>query len=180
MGKQKFKRQVLSQAHTWPDDRGVIQGIWDYDNAAAAQDFVSGDWVALSNSGLGPQTFTEMAFPYAPNVYNAETGQFDFSDLQIGDTLDLRVSATVNTANNNQAVKLSLFLGMGVFEYELPVMLEQGFKQQGTHTIGASIPLCIGNALPRDNPAELRAWSDSTGTIQVDGWFVRAFSVRRR
>lgn len=179
MGVQKSKRPLLSQGHVWPNDRGVIQGLWDYDNTLSSQSAVQDTWLKLNNNGLGDQSTNEFAYPYASHIFNTTTNQFDFSNLEIGDTVDIRFTTSVVTPNNNQSFKVSLFAGIGEFEYELPIISEIGFKQQGTHLLGGMLSLYIGNNLTKNNPAEIRLRTDAAATITVDGWFVRAFALKR-
>lgn len=179
MGVEKFKRKVLTHQHNWPDNRGVVQGVWDYDNTLTAQSILADTWTKLNNNGLGPQTNKEFAHPYASEVFNTTTNQFDFTSLEIGDTLDFRLSLQVTTTVNNQIFRLSGFAGIGVSEYEVSIIPEQQFKNHGTYLVTGLSTFYLGNTLTRDNPGELRFYTDDAATVTVDGWYIRSFALKR-
>jgi hypothetical protein len=152
-------------------------GYFDYNDLATASTplvLVSGVAKKLTNDTLGP--FTKLGeAPYGVStVWNSTTNQFDFSDLSIGDTFDMRVDCLLTTVGTNKTYKILLKLGIGSpseskllvgsGEFKVAVTDEPVVKELGFH---------IGNSDWRDYPAELYVLVDAAGSVKVNGWYVR-------
>ena len=179
MGYDKHKRPVLSQRHVWPLHRGNTQGFWDYSNSSPTQNIEASVWTKLENNGLGAQTLKDFALPYHPEIFNTQTNQLDFNNLEIGDTVDLRVIFNITTNVNNQIFRVSQFSGIGEFEYEIPIIAEQQFKNHGTYSVSAFSEFYIGNELTKNNPSEIRFYSDSPAIVEVVGWYIKVSALKR-
>ena len=98
--------------------------FFDYNDAATASSplaVVGGaPFLALPNDGLGANTNKAFAPSTVTEVWDAATGQFDWAELELGDTIDLRVDVEVTTSTPNQLVDIELFLGVGAAEYSIP------------------------------------------------------------
>ena len=103
------------------------------------------------------------------------TDQFDFTDLVLGDSVDVRVDVTVTTTSINEVVEIAWNLAVGGFSYPIPIVQRQ-FKSAGTYKIVAMSSVYMGDTNTLDNPAELTIETDNTGSSAVcHGWYVRVF-----
>jgi len=150
-------------------------GFFQYgDLATATVPFaVPGDSVyrALPNDGEGNSTLDQ-----APTgmtlLWNVDTDQFDFSELAIGDMVDIAVNLEITSSSNNQQVALKMVLGIGGTETELPFDYIN-HKSAETFLILRYKGFFIKDANIRDNPAELRIASDGTADVKILGWYCK-------
>lgn len=155
-------------------------GFWDYNDTATQTTpialSVAGTEYQLTNNGLGVNSTTVFKLPGVDNVFNTSTNYFDFTDLSIGDTVDMRVDLSVTTTGANNVLELLLELGIGVAPFKLS-FASLYVKTASTTNIVITCPFYIGSALTRDNPARLLMKNDSTGaTVKVNGWYVRVLT----
>lgn len=148
-------------------------GWEDYNDSGTSQSLTSGSWVDLTNDGAGANTSTTYRIPGGTAVWDTTNNQFDFSFLNIGDQVDLRVDLEVTTAgaNNEVAVRLDIAHGDAA---EFPLEFHRtSFKAAGTYQILRSFPIYIGSAEVRDNPAKIAMTTDAAGnSVVVKGWLV--------
>jgi hypothetical protein len=130
----------------------------------------------LTNDAAGANTNISFGLPGVTNIWNSGTGRFVFTDLTIGDTLDIRVDTHYTTTAANTALSMELELATGTgTPIIVPLISQLNFKTAGTYQVVQNRSFYIGSALVRDNPARIRVFSDSTGSsIKVNGWFTRA------
>lgn len=156
----------------------VIMGVADYADSASVTtpvDLLDTD-TDLTNDGLGAATDTSSWFDDIGEIYNPATGEFDFSELNIGDSFDIRFDATSVAAGLNTQLSFRLDLAIGGSPYSInfgnPTYLLAG-SFQFTNTIS----IYIRDANTRDNPAKFRCVSSSaTGdALSNIGWFIRCF-----
>jgi len=126
----------------------------------------------LTNDGLGAQTNLTQA-PYGiSTLFNTTTNEFDFSQLSIGDTLDLRVDLLLTTTSANQHYLVFLRVGEGsVAQYDLPILNGQIKSISSDNRIIGNEPFSIDYQEHIDNPATLYILSDDDGSVKVNGWF---------
>lgn len=127
----------------------------------------------LTNDTEGLNTSTDQN-PYGVSyVWDYTTNQFNFTELEVGDTIDVRIHVQVTTTSSNQKVSMSAKFGIGsVSQFENSIY-ENMFKSAGTHEVSFVAPFYIGSTYITDYPAELYLTSDATATVKVDGWYVR-------
>lgn len=165
-----------SGSGVWQSTGNIQQGVWDVHNGDLTPiDLTVADTeYDLTNDGLGANSY---ASPIAgvPLVWDASLQQFDFSSLDIGDTVDIRLDIEFVSSGANDAIDIDLVLAYGnVNEYRVPFISEQSYKTAGTHRVTTLNSIYIGNVLTRDNPARFVARSDTTGdSVIVNGWYVR-------
>lgn len=154
-----------------------VVGFFDYNDEATQTTpiaFSTGAPVKLTNDTLGP--FTNLAEgPYeVTTVWDPINNRFNFSQLTVGDTIDLRIDLDVTTAGANETVKVYLKMGAGSpSEYDLPIW-DTTYKTAAEHNVGKYTGLYIGSEDIRDYPAELYLVSpDGSGTVKVNGWYPR-------
>jgi len=126
----------------------------------------------LTNDGLGAQTNLTQA-PYGVStLFNTTTNEFDFSQLSIGDTLDLRVDLSLTTTSANQKYLVFLRVGEGsVAQYDLPIFSGQIKNISSNNRIIGNEPFSIDYQEHIDNPATLYILSDDDGSVKVNGWY---------
>ncbi len=162
-----------------PSFTSVDMGWYDYNDTATAGSpialTVAGTYYDLTNNGLGVNTQVGYGLTDVTNIWNTGTNRFNFTGLEIGDTVDLRVDLSYTTGSANTALDLVLEIGVGQpGAFLIPLELQRNFKTAGTYRVVASAPFYIGSALTKDNPARIRAKADATGSsVVVNGWFAR-------
>lgn len=152
-------------------------GLFDYNDAATATapiSIVGGAAAAiLTNDGLGPFTNTAYKPIGVTNIWNTVTNEFDWTELKLGDMVDIRLDVDVTTTSVNTEVKVDLHLALGGFTYPIPWVLETNYKSIGTHKLNVYNGIYIGDANTLDNPANFRLFSDKACTVVVNGWYVK-------
>ena len=129
----------------------------------------------LTNDTLGVGTDISQP-PYAvSSVYDSVTNAFDFTQLSIGDTVDIRVHVKVTTTANNQLYHIDLKGGIGsALEFDNRIF-SQYVKTAGEDEQTFLTNLYIGSNDIKDNPTKLFIESTQSCTVKVLGWFVRVF-----
>lgn len=156
----------------------VRMGFWDYNDTATTSSpiaLTTGADIPLTNNELGANTNKTYKLSDVGDIWNASTDRFDFTDLNLGDTVDIRTDATVTTTTNNTVIELKFEGGIG----GTPFQLDMGrvyFKSPGTYNLNNFYSVYMGDANFNDNPARLIMVSDAgSATCVVNGWYVRAF-----
>ena len=73
---------------------------------------VADDWYQLTNDGAGDFTNTAYKVDGHKDIWDVDNQQFDFSDLRLGDTVDIRldVEFDLNASNTDIGLRLSMVL----------------------------------------------------------------------
>jgi hypothetical protein len=131
---------------------------------------------ALTNDGLGVDTNTAY-LPIGGNgitqLWNTSSNGFDFSDLNVGDMLEIRMDIDVIIVSNNTAVDVNLHMGSGGTVI-VPFISQQNFKTTGTFEVIRYMGLYIGSTDVRDTLAQLKINADNNCTCIVNGWYIKA------
>ena len=172
----RVARVPLNQAISQIAYRSIM-GVYDYNDAGTASapiSIVAADtWYALTNDGLGSFTLTDYGKIGVADVWDASTNSFDWSGLEVGSRVDLRVDITVTTTSANQVVYVHLFNDDGgASEYEIPVDSGSFHKAPGAHRITISQFFYIGNEETKNGLSRLKIKSDGTGSVVVSGWAI--------
>jgi hypothetical protein len=134
-------------------------------------------FVNLTNDGAGAQSINTYELPEVTNLWDVATNTVDLSDLQIGDTLDIRVDMDVTTTGANHEIEVRLDMDTAPIEANFPLLLiRENFKSAGTFNIVRFYSFYIGSAAVRDGVHKIQAKSDtgSTDDVVVNGWYLRA------
>jgi hypothetical protein len=130
----------------------------------------------LTNDGLGVDTNTAY-LPIGGNgitqLWNTSSNGFDFSDLNVGDMLEIRMDIDVIIVSNNTAVDVNLHMGSGGTVI-VPFISQQNFKTTGTFEVIRYMGLYIGSTDVRDTLAQLKINADNNCTCIVNGWYIKA------
>lgn len=157
-------------------------GWWDYNDlttattpiaiTAAATDF------ELTNDGAGANTNKTYALSGITDVWNTTTNRFDFSGLDVGDTVDIRFDIEVVTSTVNTEISMEMELGVGGTPYRIPMINDMNLKDADTYKVISFKGIYIGDTNTKDNPARLLVRSDKTDpTVKVNGWYVRVITI---
>lgn len=151
-------------------------GILDYNDLATSTTPISIPSglvnVDVTNDGLG--AFTNKA--YAPvgvtDIWNSTTNLFDWSDLKLGDMIDIRLDLSVTTSSPNQLVEIDLLLGVGGGQYAIP-FARNTYKNAGAQNVNRYNGIYMGDANTINNPAKFVVRSDASATMIVNGWYCK-------
>ena len=157
-------------------------GVYNYDDLATKTTPISiaaaDTWYDVTNDNAGPNAIN---FPLTgvSDVWDTVSQSFDFSQLSLGDMIDIRIDLVATSTAVNQDFSISLFLADDTgTPIEIPFISEQVYKSVGTHKLLRFNALFIGYAIVRDNQARFKIKSSDPGSVVVNGWFVRV-SPRR-
>lgn len=180
----EIKEETVKNANTAIRVGGLLEdmtqqqplvGFFDYNHGSGTQEYTSGD-LFLINDGTGINTNKAFAPEGITDVWDSTLNQFSFSDLSLGDTIDLRLDLSITTTSPNQTVNTALRLGYGqAGSYDIPFTIDNQVKSVGTVRFVVFNSLYMGDVLTRDNPAKFVFKSDQAATITVSGWYVRIF-----
>jgi hypothetical protein len=131
---------------------------------------------ALTNDGLGVDTNTAY-LPIGGNgitqLWNTSSNGFDFSDLNVGDMLEIRMDISVVIASVNTVVDINLLMGTGG-SVVVPFISDQNYKATGTFEVIRYMGIYIGSTDVRDTLAQLKIEADKACTCTVHGWYIKA------
>lgn len=166
---------ILEDKPTPPQQYLNSVGYFDYSDSATVitpLNIVSGVPLLFTNDTLGVYTSYSNA-PYGiSNVYNGDTNQFDFTQLSIGDSVDIRLDFDVTTSINNQTYRVFVVLGVGSpSEFTKEIKWVQ-VKNAGLHTNFFDIKITMDYQDIIDSPAEIYIESDNNGTFVNNGYKV--------
>ncbi len=169
---KKLVARVLALENTQADS-----GFVDYNDLATATtpiDADAGVLTALTNDTLG--AFTNEGFLPAgvTSLWDANTNQFDWSELKLGDQVMIRADIELTTGTANTDVSVGLTLAIGGSAYTLYWVNDKPFKTAQNH--GSQIVemhVYIGDTNTLNNPAELVVNCEKDSTVKVNGWYIR-------
>lgn len=153
-------------------------GLIDYNDLATASTplvvTVAGSPVVLTNDGAGPNTNKDHLPPGVTELWNVSTDVFDWSELKLGDMVDIRLDITVITASVNTEIKVDLHLGTGGGAYTIPFITEINFKNTGNHPVNRFNGIYMGDLNTLDNGGQFKISTDKDCTVIVNGWYIKA------
>jgi len=155
-----------------------IAGVYDYNNNGGSQSFTGTD-LKLNNTGLGTYTNKDFSLIDVAEIFNTTTNQFDFSKLNKGDIVRLRIDADLTTTTNNQIVSFYVRAGIGSGSEYSVSSSKMFLKSSGTHANEMNyIELYIGNDITKNYPAELKLTSDANCTILLNGFAIFVTKIK--
>jgi len=151
-------------------------GFLDYNDLATTTTPISvlggAGYVDITNDGLGSLTNKNYSPEGITDIWNATSNIFDFTELSLGDMVDLRLDIEVTTTANNQEVELVLELGTNTTPYEIPYTVNS-FKTTGTYKINKYNGFYIGSADTLNGGGKFKIKSDANCTVKVNGWYCK-------
>jgi hypothetical protein len=167
---------ILQDQPELPEQLLNSVGYFDYEDLTTSitpLSATSGVALKLTNDTDGANTNTSEN-PYGVSfVWDFVDNQFNFNELSIGDTIDIRVHIKVTTTTSNQRVDIKARLGVGSASQFDTVIYSGQFKSSGVHEISFVAPFYIGSEDILENPAELYLTTDANASVRVYGWYVR-------
>lgn len=134
-----------------------------------------GTWYQLTNDAAGANSIDTYLPEGVTSLWDEVNDQLDFTELSLGDQVDIRIDLSITTSSANQEVDLRLVMGVGdMSTYNLNIG-HISYKTAGTYSLIVHANVYMGNTLTRDNPAEIEIKSDATATVVVNGFYIRAF-----
>jgi len=146
-------------------------GIVDYrDNTTIATPItLTTSPASLTNDGAGTGS-VNMLPDGVTEVWNTTTNRFEFSELSIGDIVNIRADLSVTTSVVNQKVTLVLEIGSGSSLHDI-VYIERFFKDIGTYELNSFNGIYIENENVRTNGGRFKMSSSHGATVTVHGWY---------
>lgn len=129
--------------------------------------------VVLTNDAAGPQTIKTFAPVGINDVWDEITDSFDWSQLKLGDMIDIRLALDVITTSTNTEIKVDLHLGTGAGSYTIPFITETNFKNTGSHPMNRYNGIHIADANTLDNGGQFKISTDKDCTVTVVGWYCK-------
>jgi hypothetical protein len=152
-------------------------GIMDYNDAATAGTPIvvtgGGGAVVLTNDEAGAFTNKTYKPVGVTDVWDSINDTFDWSDLKLGDMVDIRIDVDLTTTSVNTEVKIDLELGTGGFAYTIPWILETNYKNTGTHKLNRYNGVYMGDTNTLNNGAVFKISADKNCTVVVNGWYCK-------
>lgn len=110
-------------------------------------------------------------------VWDSTSSQFDFSSLQIGDMVEIRLDGSLTTTTTNDSFQVNLTAAIGAAgEFTLPFASGNRFIA-GANSVSRYNGLYIGSADVRDNPAEFSAISSDDASGFLIDIYVRVIQI---
>ncbi len=151
-------------------------GFFDYNDLTTQSTAISvtggAGFVNITNDEAGPNTNKLFPPTGITDVWDSTAMEFDWTQLKLGDMVDIRVDLTVTTTSPNQTIDLRLFLGVGGSEYSIPFE-EAIVKSSGTFIVNRFNGIYMGDTNTLNNPGEFRIASDGNATVVVTGWYCK-------
>ena len=152
-------------------------GFADYDDLVTASTPIAitggGGDINLPNDAAGAQTIKTYLPTGVTDVWDATGGVFDWSELSVGDMVDIRMSLAVTTTSINTEVNVALHLGTGAGSYSIPFISNANFKSTGTYQLNRFNSIYIGDSNTLDNGGVFKANADNNCAIEVIGWYCK-------
>jgi hypothetical protein len=163
-----------------PIDEIYNGGLFDYNDLSTSTTPISvtggAESVTITNDGLGQYTNKTYKPEGFSDIWNSSTNKFDWSDLSLGDMIDIRIDIKVTTTSPNQDVNVYLVLASGdINEYTIP-FFKGSFKNAGVHDINRFNGIYMGDDATLSNPSEFVIASDDDCTVLVRGWYVKVIN----
>lgn len=129
--------------------------------------------VSLTNDAAGAFT-NELFLPDGvTSIWNSATDVFDWSELKLGDMIDIRLDVSVTTTSVNTEISIDLRLGTGGSSYTIPWILETNFKNTGVHNLNRYNAIYLGDTNTLNNGGQFMISTDKDCTVVVNGWYCK-------
>jgi hypothetical protein len=157
----------------------ISGGFADYNDFATSQPsgaiIITGGGAAavIPNDTLGAYTNTQFLPEEVDRLWDPSTNNFDWSDLKVGDMVDIRLDIIVKTPSSNTSIDVLLHLGTGASAYSIPFIQEHNFKLSGNHQITSFNSIYIGDTNTLNNGGQFKITADGNCSVAVNGWYVR-------
>ena len=148
-------------------------GFADYNDSGVSTNLVAGVPLTLTNDEAGSFTNKTYLPTGVTDVWDTGTGLFDWSELKLGDMVDIRIDLFLTTTSVNTSVNVDLNLGTGAGSYVIPFVTDNDYKAAGSHEIIVYNGIYMGDANTLDNGGYFTMTSDKNASIIVNGWYCK-------
>lgn len=128
-------------------------------------------WTKLTNDKAGAFTTTAYLPAGVTDLWDTTGNQFDFSELSLGDQVDIRFDLSVTTTSANQVVRQRVQFDIGGSPYNIEFDQKQ-VKTAGTFQVIRQVKFHMGNSGTINNPGEWQIWTDSSANVTVNGVYI--------
>jgi hypothetical protein len=142
------------------------------DSRASTLTLTADTLTVVPNNALGTNTTNDYLPLGVTNLWNAATSSFDFSELSVGDTVEMRIIVQPTTTSNNTEIELDLYLGSGGTQYKVPFITTQNFQFAGLYEATRYTSFPIRDEDTRTSAAQFKAKADKD-CLQTDDFFVK-------
>lgn len=154
-------------------------GVSDYNDLATQTTPITlvsaGVNYELTNDGLGPFTNTTYKTTELGDLWDTGTNRFDFSNMSLGDSIDIRIDIEVTTTGANRVLDVDLELGVGGSPYTIPFVASSYVKTASVFRGVRWMSIYMGDTNTLNNPARILVRSDGAGdSVVVNGWYIRS------
>lgn len=156
-------------------------GVYNYDDGKATTINIAAPdtFYSITNTDSGGQSLKYPVNGIA-EIYDTTTQAFDFTSLTNGDTVDIRLDLELVSSGANQTFDVFLFLADDTATpIPVPYIVEQNFKSAGVHQVIRYNGSFMGSDLVRLNEARFKVKSSGTGSVNVNGWYVKVDPARK-
>lgn len=170
-------------SHVWTtQSTGTVIGWADYNDTATTGTPITvtggAGYVYLTNDGLGSSTSTGyLPTGVGTDLWDAAANKFDWSDLVLGDMVDIRLDIDVITTGANQEFDVVLELATDGTAYNIQFD-RQLIKAAGTVMVNQYNGVYMGDANTLNNRARFKIQSDANATVVVNGWYCKVLINR--
>jgi len=123
----------------------------------------------LTNNGLGTQTNNSNGPVGITELWDTTNDEFDFSQLKMGDVVDIRLDVDVITASPNTQVQVRLEAGLGVFAFSVG-WDNVFYGSSDTFPLVRSSFVAMQTTAILTGTAEFQLAADKACTVIVNGW----------
>lgn len=145
-------------------------GFIDYNDSTTSTTpitLIADTWTTITNDGAGAFTNKNYKPFNTTELMDVSTGAFDFTELELGDTVYIRNDFTITPSINNPKVEFRYSLGTGAGVYTLEsslISLTSGSGIQYRNSLRAD-KIYIGDDNTKDNPVLLQIKINADATL---------------
>lgn len=160
-------------------DETVRMGMQDYADATTSGTPISvtsgGGFVALTNDGAGAGTNKTFKVAGIGELWDTSGQVFDWTDMELGDQVNIRLNIRVTTTGANQVVSVKMVAAIGGTPYDI-FWQSSYYKTSGLQDpIVKTSLVYMGDANTLNNGARFEVESDGNCTVEVIGWAIQHF-----
>ena len=166
---QKMTSSSLGPAQLWDF------GIFDYRDALTATNPVAltGGSPAILTNNSSTGTYKNLPDADVTDLWIAATDKFDFSELNIGDMVEIRLDCEVTTTVVNQDYSIDLELAQPTVPYLIPIIQSENVKTVGTHSVVRWMGFYMKDLNTINGEGQFIINSASNLTVRVYGWYIK-------
>ena len=166
--------QKMSSSNLGPLDLWDF-GIFDYRDTLTATTPVAltGGSPAILTNNSSTGTFKSLPDTAVTDLWISATDKFDFSELNIGDMVEIRLDCDVTTTQVNQDYSIDLELAQATVPYTLPIIQSENVKTVGSHSVVRWMGFYMKDLNTINGGAQFIINSASNLTVRVYGWYIK-------